>query len=226
MPNEPTASLSPRRLTTLGHSCVLLELAAADGSVRRLILDPGNLTAPLTATVAVDAVLITHPHPDHVDPSQLAALAAGRELPIFGGAGLGSYLSEAGIDAVTELEPGEHEIAGIQVRVGSAPHEVIHPALPLPANLTYEIGGVFAPGDAFARPEGQTEVLLAPTGAPWMKLLETISYVAEVAPQRMVPVHDGGLGPAHRTLHTTVMKKFAPEGTEVSVLAPGQSLEF
>ena len=87
-------------------------------------------------------------------------------------------------------------------------------------------GRVFAPGDAFAVPDFAVEVLLAPTGAPWMKLSETIDYVAAVAPRTVIPVHDGGLAPAHREMHRALMGKFAPEGTTVHPLAIGEAFDL
>lgn len=226
MLSEKTAPTFQSRITRLGHSCVLVELPTRTGAVRRLILDPGNLTPSLAEVSDVDAVLVTHAHPDHIDPAQLAALARNRAFPVYGAKGLASHLADAGVGDVIELEPGDHEVVGVPVRVGFAPHEVIHPELALPTNLTFEIGGVFAPGDAFAVPDRPVDVLLAPTGAPWMKLHETITYVAEVAPRRVIPVHDAGLAPAHRMLHTSLMTKFAPAGTEVHVLDIGGVLRL
>ena len=55
-------------LSTWGHACVRIE---RDG--RRLVLDPGAFSDP-AALDGADAVLITHAHPDHVDPAALAAV--------------------------------------------------------------------------------------------------------------------------------------------------------
>jgi hypothetical protein len=59
-----------------------------------------------------------------------------------------------------------------------------------------------------------------------MKLAETIDYIREVHPRRVVPVHDGGLSPAHRTMHRTLMAKFAPEGTDVHLLDIRESIQL
>jgi L-ascorbate metabolism protein UlaG (beta-lactamase superfamily) len=223
---SPTEASATTRVTTLGHSCVLVRTTSLEGATRSLLLDPGNLTPRLADSVRPDFVLVTHVHPDHIDPSQLAAVARRRPLEVYGPTGLEEVLR--GVDGVhvTELEDGEHTIAGVPIVVDSAPHEVIYSAVPRPVNLTYLIAdAVFAPGDAFAIPAFAPEILLAPTGAPWMKLSETIDYIQRVAPRHAIPVHDGGLAPAHRTLHTVLMAKFAPEGTQVHVLDVGDSLE-
>ncbi len=61
------------RITKFGHACVRIE---HDG--RSLAIDPGWFTDP-EAVDGVGAVLITHEHPDHYDPTRLRATDA----PVF-----------------------------------------------------------------------------------------------------------------------------------------------
>ena len=49
-------------LTHLGHACVLVETEHA-----RLLIDPGTLSSGLEGLLDLDAILVTHEHPDHVD---------------------------------------------------------------------------------------------------------------------------------------------------------------
>ena len=53
-------------ITHLGHATVLIEI----GDVRVLI-DPGSFSDQWHGLTGLDAVLITHQHPDHVDPQQV-----------------------------------------------------------------------------------------------------------------------------------------------------------
>src|SRR6478735_672203 len=57
------------RLTHLGHSAVLVE---TDGA--RVLLDPGNFSDGWHGLTDLDAILVTHQHPDHLDPEHVPAL--------------------------------------------------------------------------------------------------------------------------------------------------------
>jgi L-ascorbate metabolism protein UlaG (beta-lactamase superfamily) len=106
-------------------------------------------------------------------------------------------------------------------------HAVIHPEFALPPHFSLTFGDrLYTPGDSFALPPRPVDVLLTPLGAPWMKLSEAIDFVRKVRPPRAVPFHDGGLGAAHHALHTTLLKRFAPDTTLVQDLAIGGVLEF
>lgn len=213
-------------LTHLGHSCVLIEAPTAAGSAR-ILLDPGTLTPPLAAISGLDAILITHAHPDHISPDQVRAVRGDAPAPIYADAAAGAVAKEAGLDGVHAIEPGVHTIAGVEVGVTEWQHETIYPGIPVPADLGFLIAGrVFAPGDAFARPDFDVDVLLLPTGAPWMKLSETIDYLRDVEPRIAVPVHDGGLAPAHQQMHRGLIAKFAPERTTVLTPALGEPVRL
>src|SRR4051794_3327186 len=54
-----------------GHSCVLAETGDT-----RLLFDPGNFSQGFEDVRELTAILITHQHPDHLDPQRLPALLA------------------------------------------------------------------------------------------------------------------------------------------------------
>jgi len=214
-------------ITYFGHSCVLLEVAEGEEeTTSRLLLDPGNLTPPLEDLEPVDAVLITHGHPDHLDVAQLERLRAKGTFPVLGPADVGEQLKDVDV-SFKAVEPGSFEIAGVTVVASRGGHESLYPGVPLPENIGYEIAGrVFAPGDSLVAPTQQVEILLAPLAGPWMKLSEGIDFVRVVAPTTVIPIHDAGLAPAHRGLHRALFGKFAADQVALHPLEPFESLSI
>jgi L-ascorbate metabolism protein UlaG (beta-lactamase superfamily) len=98
------------RLTFLGHSTVLVELAGV-----RVLTDPVLGSAPMLRRVSappsattyarIDAAVVSHLHLDHFDLASLRRL--GPDTVIVVPRGAGSVLRGAGFGAVRELGPGE-----------------------------------------------------------------------------------------------------------------------
>ena len=125
--NESADPARPARLTWLGHSTVLIEF---DGA--RLLTDPVlrdrvahlRRTTPADAVMlhALDGILISHLHHDHLDLPSLKYL--GRSMRVVYPRGAGRVLRRRRFEQIVEVDIGEEiQIGNIAVRATYADHE-------------------------------------------------------------------------------------------------------
>jgi len=176
------------RVTHLGHACLLVETETA-----RLLIDPGTMSA-FTDVRELDAVLVTHQHPDHVDAPRLAALLAANPSAVL-------VVDPDSVAAVPDL-PGSPVVArpGDRVSFGRSTvdvlgglHAAVYGNIPGCTNSAYLIddGALLHPGDSFFIPEQDVDVLAVAIDGPWLKLADAVDYVRGVAPRVAVPMHEG-----------------------------------
>ncbi|MDT4977031.1 MAG: hypothetical protein QOG98_2789, partial [Pseudonocardiales bacterium] len=176
------------QLTKFTHSCVRLD----DGD-RSLVLDPGSFSEVETALDGAAAVLITHEHPDHLDPERLRKAARqDPRLRIWAPAGVAATLGDLG-EQVVAVAPGESfDAAGFAIKTFGGQHAVIHPTVPVVANVGYLIeDAVYHPGDSLIVPPVPIKTLLAPIHAPWSKTAEVIDFAVSVRAPHVHQIHDG-----------------------------------
>jgi L-ascorbate metabolism protein UlaG (beta-lactamase superfamily) len=175
------------QLTKHGHSCVRL----ADGD-HTLVIDPGAFSDLDAALAGADGVLVTHEHIDHIDPDRLRAAArADSSLRIWAPASVAGALADLG-DQVTAVGPGESfDAAGFAVRTFGGQHALIHPLIPIVANVGYLVdGAVYHPGDSLVVPPEPVDTLLLPAAAPWSRMAEVIDFAIAVRAPHAYPIHD------------------------------------
>jgi L-ascorbate metabolism protein UlaG (beta-lactamase superfamily) len=211
-------------LTKFTHSCVRLD----DGD-RSLVIDPGSFSELPEALDGVAAVLVTHEHIDHVDYDGLRdAARRNSRLRIWGPGSVTSALADLDEQAV-EVAVGESfEAEGFAIRTFGGQHALIHPQIPVVANLGYLIdGNVYHPGDSFVVPDAEVGVLLLPTSAPWSKASEVIDFAVAVRAPRAVQVHDSMVTPVYANIVEGHLRRIAgPFGLDFTHLDPRQTVSF
>jgi L-ascorbate metabolism protein UlaG (beta-lactamase superfamily) len=183
-------------LTKYSHACVRL----ADGD-RRLVIDPGVFSEAAEALEDIDAVLITHVHPDHIDgPALLKAAAANKHLKIWAPRQvIGEVEGIASLgDRAIAVGPAKSFIAGgLQVRTYGGQHALIHSSVPVVSNIAYLVGdAVYHPGDSYTVPNAIVEALLIPINAPWARVSDTYDFAISVRAPRAFQIHDALLSEA------------------------------
>jgi L-ascorbate metabolism protein UlaG (beta-lactamase superfamily) len=210
-------------LTKHGHACVVL----SEGD-RRIVIDPGAFTDP-AALDGADAVLVTHEHFDHFQPERLrAAMEASPGLEVWTNSSVAAALEGAGGRVHVVGEGDAVTVAGFDVHVHGQVHAVIHPDIPVVANIGFLVAGqVFHPGDALTVPGEPVATLLLPVHAPWSKVSEVIDYVRAVDADQAYAIHDGLLSDTGLQVVGTMLGEGGPgTPTPYGRLAPGDSVEL
>ncbi|MFC5998660.1 MBL fold metallo-hydrolase [Quadrisphaera sp. GCM10027208] len=190
------------RVTHIGHACLLVESAGA-----RVLIDPGTFATGWETLTGLDAVLITHAHPDHVDEEKLPQLLeANGEARLLTEPALAAEMVKVGI-AAEPLHPGDEvQVGELTVTGRGGRHAEIHPEIPRIGNVGLLLSAdgeptLFHPGDAYEDVPDGVDVLAVPLNAPWCAFKETAAFARAVGAPTLVPVHDGLLNETGRGLY-------------------------
>lgn len=204
------------RLTSFGHSSVLVD--AADTLV---LFDPGSFSPTAGDVTGLSAVVVTHAHPDHLDPEKLAELAVNNpQARLLAEPDLAGHLRED--DRFVRVEPfmpgTETYVGGLVLKARGGTHAEIHPEIPRIGNIGVLVGadgepGFFHPGDSYEVVEDAVgvDVLAFPLSAPWTKSAETVGYLRALHPKVAVPIHDGILSPGGRAVYLNNVRTLVPD---------------
>lgn len=130
----------------------------------------------------VTRVLVTHAHPDHVNPDFVRWLVdRRRDLTIHANEQVAQLLTGHGIEVTTAVPAGvSHE-------------DVLHEPIPngaQPPNRAFTIDGVLThPGDSQAV-SSTAPVLALPLLAPWTSMTASVAFAHRLGPSQVIPIHD------------------------------------
>jgi len=175
------------------HSCLAFEL---DGY--KLLFDPGNFTfaeglVKPEAFADVQAIVVTHIHPDHFYLENIKKILAINKVPIYTTAEVSKVLEKENIKC-TIWEDGIHYLGPFKLQVISVVHE---PVLdnPTPQMIGFIINDkvlhpVDSMEDALLIHTG-IELLIMVTMAPFAREIRIAAFADKIKPKQILPVHDG-----------------------------------
>jgi len=114
-------TLATVQIFHLGQSCVLVETGDA-----RLLLDPGIYSTGFDELTDLDAILVTHQHPDHLDQERLPdLLAANSRAALLTDPDTANLLSDKGIEATAVSAGSEHKVGAATVTGANVDHDAV-----------------------------------------------------------------------------------------------------
>lgn len=211
------------RVTQLGHACLLVEMADT-----RILIDPGSFSAGFEDVRDLDAIVITHQHPDHLDQDRLPALLRGnRQAAVHADPQTAELISSAGADVVSLSQGSDVTVSTVTLAPVGQLHALIHDGVPRPANFGVVLRAdgepsLYHPGDAYDGEPGQVDLLAVPVNAPWAKVSESIDFVRRTGPTGIIPIHDGLLTDVGRRMYLGHIGTFGGDDLTLHDLAGGQ----
>ena len=175
------------KLTKFQHACLVLEQGH-----ETIVIDPGVFTHDFIMPRHVLAIVVTHNHPDHCDPTLVERIHKTFPKAVL--------VAHESITSQFPTIPSEPVVAGETRQAGSfslrffgGEHAPISPGIEVPPNLGILVNEqLYYPGDSFFAPqlEVQLEALALPVSAPWLTIDHVFSFLTKTRPALAFPTHD------------------------------------
>ncbi len=214
------------KLTKFQHACFTVE---NNGSV--LVVDPGNFSHDFIIPHKVDAIIITHEHPDHLDPKVVDTLLLSHPKAVV--IGHESITAKYSNSPTLAVKAGEvHTVANSTLQFFGGSHAPIAEGVTTPPNLGVLINdSLYYPGDSFALPVFENALkkirtLALPISAPWLTFAQTREFLRAIHPDLAFPTHDGILSEDGKQLAATMVGGFAESQGIVYKRLDNQTVEL
>ncbi len=215
-------------LTRLGHAAVLVEVGRT-----RILVDPGVYSDTWHALTDLDAVLVTHQHPDHVDAVNLVhTMAANSGARLLVEPDVVPLLAEHDLDAEAVTPGAVVGVGDLSVEVVGGRHALIHDQIPRIGNVGFVVSAgahgprFFHPGDAYDTVPERIDVLALPLTAPWATAGATADFLGTVGPSQAFPIHDATLSALGETAYLRIVGALTGNSGQLVPVEAGGSLSL
>ncbi len=220
----------PMKIYKYLHSCLVFE---EDGF--KLLIDPGKFSFAEGLVTPdmfgdVDAIIITHNHPDHLDVDNLKKILALSGAGVYTNTAVADALKQH--DIVAKIIPaGDYLIGPFKLFAIDVEHEPLLDS-PIPQMTAFVINNkVLHPVDSLEEKlmayKG-IELLLLPVMAPFTTELKVAGFADRLHPKQILPVHDGYAKDFFlKQRYENYSKHFEEQGIKfLQPMAPGYAVEI
>lgn len=211
------------KLTKFLHACLVLE-----NSKTRLVIDPGSFTHDFIVPKHVDAVVITHNHPDHCDPTLIEKIhKANPHAKLVAHESIVAQFPDIPHLAVNPNET--HTVGNFTLSFFGGEHAPIAPLVTVPPNLGVLVNQLlYYPGDSFVIPQTDQPVqaVALPVSAPWLLIRDSFSFLTTVRPEFAFPTHDAILSADGQALIDRMIGQVANDEGIIYKRLNSQSIEL
>lgn len=209
------------KVTRFPQSCILIEK-----NNQKIVIDPGALFLKTHSTEelkGVSAVLYTHQHPDHYEPS-IADTLFQSDTALYANAATAKLIGE---DRCKIINDGDSfQVGEFALRAYELPHCLTPDGAPGPQNTGYIVDGVFFhPGDGKEMQAAlQVDTIALPIAGPDITVKDAFAFATQVKAKLAIPIHYDLMG-----ANMDIYRQWA-EGSNLPfafrVLEDGESIEI